>query len=54
MKKTSYEERLTDWVLQFGHMDSPSDSQFSATEVAHIIMRYNKDKLNGKLKTFGF
>lgn len=53
MGKPSYEERLTDWVLQFGDMESPSDSQFSATDVAHLIMQYNRDKLNGKLKSIG-
>lgn len=43
------EEEIIEWVLQFGDMPSPTDSQFSATEVAHLIIKYNKDKLAGKL-----
>lgn len=43
--KNNYEEKLIDWVLTFGYMDSLSDAQFSATEVAHIIMTYQEEKL---------
>lgn len=51
MKKASYEELLTDWVLKFGDPYlGPNHSQFSAAEVANIIIQYNRDKLSGKIK----
>ena len=49
-KKINYQEQITDWVLQFGILDSPSDSQFSASQVADLIIKFNSDKLSGKLK----
>lgn len=47
--KITYMENLTDWVLQFGNDPNPNHSQFSATEVANLIMKYNNEKLSGKL-----
>lgn len=49
-KKLTYNEQLIDWILQFGTTDSPSDSQFSATQVADLIMKFNSDKSSGKIK----
>lgn len=43
--KNNYEEKLTDWILTYGDIKSPSDAQFSATEVAQLIMQYQQNKL---------
>ena len=47
----TYHERLTDWViLQSGEeWLSPSDSHFSASQVADLIIKYNRDKTLGRL-----
>lgn len=49
-KKLPYKEQLIDWVLKFSTTDSPSDSQFSAAQVADLIMKFNSDKSSGKIK----
>lgn len=51
-RKLDKEEKLVDWIFDvMGSEDmNPSHSQFSATEVANLIMQYERDKLNGALK----
>lgn len=58
-KKTTREdkhiERIQDWVLNTMDYEdkNPNHTQFSAYEVACLIMQYNRDRLSGKIRTCG-